>query len=729
MSLNVNAGQIDPRILAAAYEAIKDGDVSRRDVKKVSEAVQEATGGTVSEDVKAFIANLDDPQLQSAIKEAVQKKGLFRSYEFNQNVSFSLNQDDNTLAVGNNQITREVSVDDALQGRTPERRLGDRHEHRFARDSDRVRDRIAERMSAEASTLPEGPNVGINSILSAADDGVADVLQSALSAEGEDGNYTKVELTPENLKLNEGINLPVALLLSHASKLKQVTDSNSKNNNREIHDLTVDLKDLTKILNHYQKGNKPDASDLETLSKFGLAVKDGQIINKGTSQTLTPDQVIKLRDASKATETSFTGFRVLDENKIALQVIGQLKITDQALRELDQAQQNYLQAEQNVRTNQTQVDQTTAELNTQTNVVETHRQQVEQESQTYQTLLDMFSTSGRFNLDEIRSRLAAAKPENIAKINELLAKHGLQIESNAGAIRFRSQGQSIEAGQFFSQLQPIMANLKDELKAKRDELQQEINQLEALGRELKDKQEALQESVSQLDKAKTHYQTCKDRARVETDKLKEMRNDPEVQKLAPDLLAQMDQTLQNGDQAYREYDEDMSRYDALVASTHETLSRAEQAQQLRRAMGQGALLALENLDQIINLDPFESIENEQQAEVDRIVGDLINEANELASQLELLPKPVYTGIENIEAQFQDILARTIARFEELDQEQSSQRDMNMRLSSEHLKKITEELKYHSAQLEKMDLVNKEQKAIAIQQGLAAILRAQQELAN
>ena len=280
--------------------------------------MQEATGGVVSEDVKAFLANLDDPKLQSAIKEAVQNKGLFRSYEFNQNVTFSLNQDDKTLSAGNNQIKREISVDAALQGDVPSRRVGDRFEHRFARDSDRVRDRISERFSGEGSTLPAGPNAGINSILSAADDGVGDVLRSALSAEGEDGNYAKVELTPENLKLNEGINLPVAMLLNHASKLKQNTDSNSKTNNRETHELTTDLKDLTKILSDYQKGRKPDSSDAATLAKFGMDLKDGKIINKGTGQALTPDQVVKLRDATKATETSFTGFRVLDENKIAL---------------------------------------------------------------------------------------------------------------------------------------------------------------------------------------------------------------------------------------------------------------------------------------------------------------------------------------------------------------------------------------------------------------------------
>ena len=34
MTLNVNAGQIDPRILSAAYEAIKDGDLSRRAMSK-----------------------------------------------------------------------------------------------------------------------------------------------------------------------------------------------------------------------------------------------------------------------------------------------------------------------------------------------------------------------------------------------------------------------------------------------------------------------------------------------------------------------------------------------------------------------------------------------------------------------------------------------------------------------------------------------------------------------
>ncbi|HEY9843134.1 MAG TPA: hypothetical protein V6D23_21880 [Candidatus Obscuribacterales bacterium] len=675
--MDIKASDFDPKFLKTAQRVIKDGEVSQKDLSELIEAA----GGKLSDAEKALIANLDDQQVQGALKQAAEgKDGVFKKYAFEQVVEFHLDENKKLLEVDH----RQVNVDEAIRQADPQKKF----RLAFARDADKVRADLNE---------GGGLQMGIRQIKQGTSQDATAINQMIERAQGDRGVTVSVE-SVEEFKVGEGLNLTYSLLVAKAGQAARDPASSSKQ----------EIQDFNDLLKQLQRGKEPSDGKRLLLRKFGLEYKDGKLFNPVSKEALSASQLESLAQTAHAANQAFQGMGVFAENKIARQVFGQFNISPTVLADLETARDEYLAAEVEVRQDQAQVEQSIQDVDAQTAEVQRQEQDMREQTALYEELGGLLN-NGKFDPALIEARLSRLNPKQLAQINQLLKAHGFEIKIEGGRARFLKNGNPLPNTEFFAQMGPLVGALRKDLGQRQAQLVQARAELESRKQKLEQDKQKLTQSKARFEQAGTHYDAAKTEAEKAKVQLQARLNDPnERAKLSPEELAAGEALLGQLNTGLSNYDADLARRQPLLDSVDQTLSKAD------RALN-NAIAALKSLDQF--LADFGGLFNQLNKALDQLQAHqqqiaelseaLCKRANELEAQLNLMPKPMYVGMETLAEELRALMEETRNGFEQLGRQQHSHDGFETRLSREYLQKVQDQLKHHLEQLGSMDQHGKE----------------------
>ncbi|MEZ0370680.1 MAG: hypothetical protein ACAI44_16435 [Candidatus Sericytochromatia bacterium] len=675
--MDIKSSDFDPRFLKTAQRVIKDGEVSQKDLSELIEAA----GGKLSDAEKALIANLDDQQVQGALKQAAEGKGgVFKKYAFEQVVEFHLDENKQLLEVDH----RQVNIDEAVKAADPEKKF----RLRIGRDADTVREGLSE---------GRGLQMGIRQIRQGTSQDAAAVNQLVELAEGD--RSVKVQVASvDQFKVGEGLNLTYSLLMAKAGQAARDPKSPSKQQ----------IQDFNALLKQIQKGKAPSFEQIQLLREFGLDCKNGQLINPVSKEPLSASQLEGLAQTAHAANRAFHGLGIFDENKIARQVFGQFDFETQAVADLEKARDEYLAAEIEVTKDRDQVEHSTQSVEEQTAEVERQEKAVREQMGLYQELDDILA-SGKISPESLTTRIRQLSPQQLAQINQLLEKHGMRIALEGGTAKFFKNGQVLNNEQFFAEMGPLQGRIRHDLDQQKQQLTHARAELQSRIQQLDQDKQKLTESTARFEQAGAVYDEAKTEADQAREQLQARLNDPgERAKMSPEELAAGEALLGRFNTAQINYDADLARRQPLLDSVEQTLSKAD------RALN-NAIAALKSLDRL--LADFDGVFNHLNNTFDQLLADqkqiaelseaLCKRANELEAQLILMPKPMYVGLETLAEELRALMEETRNNFAQLGRQQHSHDGFETRLSREFLQKTQEQLKHHLDQLGSMDQHGKE----------------------
>lgn len=702
MFKDISAGQFDQQLLAEANKAIRNGDVSRRELDKLKQVAN--ADGQISEDEQLLLANLDNGSVQAALRDAVEPRSLgIRRFDFDQEVSFSLNTEDLTLKVGDTQVNL---ADDIAHIET-------RRELRFdfGRRSDNVRQEVVAGLDgSEGSSFS---NVGINNVTRATQNasGAGELIRTALEA----GKGQSVDLSSiENLNVDQGLNLTYSLIIAKASQVTQ-----SENYGKRAKALE-ELNDVKGIIKDIERGKAPNAKEIQQLQQLGLDFKEGQLINTVTKQALTPAEMADLRLTLHSVDKAFRGLRLFDENKLTLQVLQQIQVSQTALDQLEEARKKALAAEQQVNQNRQQVDQSSQSYTDQELVVNQRRQELEQKKALVEPILALLQgNDGQTNLDQLQNLLKNLSSQQLAALNEMLGAYQLSISLDANHnLSFSGNGASLSATDFYSRLRPNLPAMQASLESAQQAFDQSVDELTRRQQRLAQDQLKLNDSIIAFEEASRIFDQAKKDADQAIADLNELTDDPAVLNLLPqDTRAQINQLRERHRSESEQYNQALERREPTLNAARQSLRKGQQilnnwkdflagVNELRGKSGKSQTKAITpNANPAPSLAPY--------------ISELIEQANDLQSRLTLLPAPIYTGVEDLLAEFEEILQTSRLYMDQLNADETSRSDLNRHLSREHLEDTKEELVHHQNQLAALDQHNKELVTRYLEAGLAS----------
>lgn len=741
MLKDVKAGQFDQKFLLEANRAAKDGKITRQELQDLGAAAN--ADGTISAEELSLIAQLDRPATQSALAAAVEGKGsAFKHYEFDQQVAFRLDSQDDSLLVEGEEIkvsaalAGPVSSDsadnhgDAAQDAVTDAELRDAGSHDdtpgrprlklvLGRRADQVRENLSARAAGRDDKSTFLANVGINNLTRSTGKNagsVAELIQQALAAD----KHERVDLSSlASLDPQQGLNMTYSLLVAKTSKL-----ANSAHKNERI-ELRKEIKGFDQVLRDLGKGKTPDQEGIRQLNAFGLDVEDGKLINRASAATVTAEELADLRATTRSILQAFDSINILDENKLVKQVFSQFDVSEDTIDRLEATRAEYVESETSLHQDKDQVDDRAASVEEQTATVARQEEEIKQKGELFGLLESLFQgRDGISQLDNLQTLLAGFKPKQLESLNQLLSKYGLELRVDAASKRvsFYSQGKQVSGGEFFLGIQRSLGGLRKEF----EQLKQGLVAAKA---ELSQRKMLLDQAIVKLEGSRSRFLSASqnyDAAMSQTDqemsKLIALYDDPQTRALLnPEQLSRIEALKARYQRARGSYQSDLSRRQPLLQAVDQSLSRARKASDKAAAAIESATRTLAELNRLMDrLDSLMGqLEQLSATPGDASAAEQIAAANALEGQLNLMPRPMYVGIEKLAEELRSLMEQTRAQFDRLGKARESDARQAMRLSGEHLAKARKELDYHLDRLRQLDGHSKEALAKLLKDSLSA----------
>lgn len=534
----------------------------------------------------------------------------------------------------------------------------------------------------------------------------------------------------EGIQLNTQGASNVALNLLQRIQPGLQTDGSLGFNTQKTQQIRQEMDKIANWSRELLEGRLPAFSpqDLQLLSELGIGFSNGKLVNAGDGQELSTEVVRNLGHLATCTGIALSSTGGLTPANVAMRDFLTKLTTAQSA--LDQAAKTRDQLTLLTE----QVELTTEEVHQQTQVVDTTTLQLDTKRQQATVLADDLAvTSDETTTDEAlpppvmgstalppegdasvgQSRRGRRKHERIpfwerpdptGRKAEALGRMGLSVTGTPGQPRqFFVDNRAVDEDTFTREL----AQRRQAGFGRLAVLQQDIQTLGVLLRRQRQDLDAstlrLERERRQLQATESQYKQDVATANEATTDLEHFSNSPAWNLLPPEFQASAGPLVHG---VRTQMDQENALAPKVLARSQAADQRAEGVIQRAHTSLQMSALALQRAD---DLDARLAVQlaardahSQAGAEIRAEVALLVNEADRLQAELELMSTPHYVGVEKLFESWRVSLAEVQHIFQRLANEQmmaDAQDALTTRVNTDRMR---EGLAYHQKQLEQLD---------------------------